>query len=88
MSELVKLPNIGKKIEEQLEQVGVRTPAELTGLGSRKVFERIMTIDETSCINKLYSLEGAIQGMRWHDLPENEKMALKEYYLTLKRSER
>jgi TfoX C-terminal domain. len=88
MSELVKLPNIGKKIEEQLEQVGVKTPAELTGLGSRKVFERIMTIDETSCINKLYALEGAIQGMRWHDLPENEKMALKEYYLTLKRSDR
>ncbi|WP_319507699.1 TfoX/Sxy family protein [uncultured Methanolobus sp.] len=88
MSELVKLPNIGKKIEEQLEQVGVKTPAELTGLGIRKVFERIMTIDETSCINKLYALEGAIQGMRWHDLPENEKMALKEYYLTLKRSER
>ncbi|WMW22861.1 TfoX/Sxy family protein [Methanolobus mangrovi] len=84
MGDLVKLPNIGKKIEEQLEQVGVETPAELAKLGSRKVFERIMTIDETSCINKLYALEGAILGMRWHDLPENEKMALKEYYLSLK----
>ncbi|WP_340818362.1 TfoX/Sxy family protein [Methanolobus sp. WCC4] len=84
MGELAKLPNIGKKVEEQLLQAGVNTPAELIELGSRKTFERLMTIDESSCINKLYALEGAIQGIRWHHLHEEEKKALKEYYLSLK----
>lgn len=67
MDEFSKLPNMGKKVEEQLEQAGVSTPAELLELGSRKVFERLAVIDETSCINKLYALEGAIQG-RWNYL--------------------
>lgn len=81
---LAKLPNIGKKVEEQLFQVGVNTPTELIELGSRKTFERLKMIDESSCINKLYALEGAIQGIRWHHLPEEDKRSLKEYYLSLK----
>ncbi|WP_342304879.1 TfoX/Sxy family protein [Methanolobus sp. ZRKC5] len=84
MGDLAKLPNIGKKLEEQLEQVGVKTPAKLKELGSRKAFERIMIVDENSCKNKLYALEGAIRGVCNHHLPEDEKKALKEHYLSLK----
>jgi DNA transformation protein len=84
VGDLSKLPNIGKKVEEQLDQAGVKTPAELIELGSRKTFERLMIIYETSCVNKLYALEGAIQGIRWHHLPEEDKKSLKEYYLSLK----
>ncbi|SFM27787.1 TfoX/Sxy family protein [Methanolobus profundi] len=84
MGDLTKMPNIGKKVEEQLLEAGVETPADLIELGSRKTFERLLIIDESSCINKLYALEGAIQGIRWHHLPEEEKKALKEYYLSLK----
>lgn len=84
MGDLTKMPNIGKKVEEQLLEAGVETPADLIELGSRKTFERLLIIDESSCINKLYALEGAIQGIRWHHLPEEEKKALKDYYLSLK----
>lgn len=84
MGELSQLPNIGKKLEELLEQAGITNPAELQELGSNEAFDRLLLIDETACMNKLYALEGAIQGIRWHHLPENDKMILKDYYHSLK----
>ncbi|WMW24971.1 TfoX/Sxy family protein [Methanolobus sediminis] len=84
MGELSQLPNIGKKLEELLEQAGITNPAELQELGSKEAFDRLLLIDETACMNKLYALEGAIQGIRWHQLSENDKKSLKEYYHSLK----
>ena len=60
MGELAKLPNIGKVVEEQLNQVGITTYEELKELGSRQAWLRIKAIDDSACINRLYSLEGAI----------------------------
>lgn len=42
MSELAKLPNIGKTVEEQLNQVGITTAKELEKIG-----EKTMLSDET-----------------------------------------
>jgi DNA transformation protein len=84
MGELSQLPNIGKKLEELLEQAGITNPAELQELGSKGAFERLLLIGETACMNKLYALEGAVQGIRWHHLCEDDKKALKDYYHSLK----
>lgn len=35
MSELKKLPNIGKTVAQQLEDIGIHTALELADLGSR-----------------------------------------------------
>lgn len=80
MGELSKLPNIGKNVEEQLNLVGISTVKDLKKFGSKEAWLKIREIDESACINRLYALEGAIVGIRWHDLPVEVKMDLKDFY--------
>ena len=81
MGELSKLPNIGKTVEEQLNQVGIETEEQLRGLGSCEAWRRLREIDPSSCYNKLCGLEGALQGIRWHGLSDEKKKELKQFYL-------
>ena len=74
------MPNIGKVVAEKLCQVGITTPEELHAIGSEQAFIRLQTIDETSCLCMLQGLEGAIQGIRWHNLPKERKEELKEFF--------
>ena len=80
MGDLSKLPNIGKVLEEQLNDVGINTVDELIDIGSKEAWLKIKEIDESACINRLMALEGAIQNIRWHNLSEEEKNNLKEFY--------
>ena len=80
MNELQKLSNIGPEIARQLNAVGVYTYDDLVNIGSREAWRKIKTIDSSACINRLMGLEGAIQNVRWHNLPENEKQGLKDFY--------
>ena len=66
MGELSKLPNIGKSVEEQLNLVGINTVEDLKIIGSKEAWLKIKEIDKSACINRLYALEGAIEGIRWH----------------------
>ena len=84
MGELTKLPNIAAKLEGQLMDVGVTTVGELKQLGSREAWLRILARDPSACIMRLSSLEGAIQGVRWHHLDEETKASLKAFYLQYK----
>ena len=84
MSDLSKLPNIGKTLAEKLIQCGITSPDDLKSIGSENSFIRIKTIDHNACINMLYALEGAIQGIRWHNLDNNRKLELTEFYNRLK----
>lgn len=45
MGELSKLPNIGKVVEQQLNQVGIDTAEQLKEIGSRQTWLRILSID-------------------------------------------
>ncbi|WP_406661443.1 TfoX/Sxy family DNA transformation protein [Methanolobus sp. ZRKC3] len=84
MSELQELPNIGKKLDEQLRQIGVNNIDNLRNIGTKAAFERIKLVDENACINKLYAIEGAIKGIRHHQLPAKDKADLKYYFNSLK----
>ncbi len=84
MGALSKLPNVGKVIEEQLIEVGVTSPEKLAALGSQKAWLEIRKIDESACLNRLYALEGAIQGIRWHQLSQTDKDRLKAFYQEVK----
>lgn len=77
---LTQLPNIGKVVAEKLIQVGITSPQELLEVGSEQAFIRIQTIDETACFSMLQGLEGAVQGIRWHNLPVERKAELKEFF--------
>lgn len=80
MNELALLPNVGEKLAEQLFQVGVETEAELRRMGSREAWLRILAMDPSACIMRLYALEGAVRGMRWHGLDQAVKDDLKAFY--------
>lgn len=76
MGELAKLPNIGKIVEEQLNQVGIKTLKQLKEIWSKQAWLYIKAIDKSACINRLYALEGAIQGVKKSELPEEKKACL------------
>ena len=80
MGELSKLPNIGKVVEKQLNDVGINTVDDLINIGSKEAWLKIKEVDESACLNRLMALEGAIQNIRWHNLSQDDKKNLKEFY--------
>jgi len=80
MGKLSDLPNIGSALEKQLMEVGITTEEELRNVGSQEAWLRILAKDPTACLNRLYALEGAIQGVRWLYLDSETKKSLKEFY--------
>jgi DNA transformation protein len=74
------LPNIGKTLAMKLKAVGINTPDVLISTGSELTFIKLKTVDQGACLNMLYALEGAIQGIRWHDLDINKKTELKDFF--------
>jgi len=85
MSDLTDLPNIGENTKQQLNMVGINTYEELVSCGSREAWLRIKEIDSSACVNRLMGLEGAIQNIRWHHLPDDDKKALKDFFIEHKR---
>jgi len=79
MGELAKLPNIGEKVEQQLNAVGIETFEQLKEMGSRQAWLKILEIDDSACIHRLCALEGAIQGIKKSDLSPQKKAELKEF---------
>ena len=84
MAELTSLRNIGREIEKKLKAVGISTAEELREIGSREAFFRIKLSYPNVCLVHLYTLEGAISGMEYNQLPEAIKQNLKEYSDSLK----
>ena len=80
MGELSKLPNIGKVLEKQLNDVGINTIDDLINLGSKETWLKIKEIDDSACLNRLMALEGAIQNIRWHNLSEEDTDNLRNFY--------
>lgn len=84
MGELSKLPNIGEVVEKQLNEVGINTFEDLRKAGSKDAWLKIKAIDDSACIHRLYSFEGAIRGIRKTKLPQDIKNDLKEFYTSHK----
>ena len=80
MGELLKLPNIGRVGERELNEIGISNLDELQEIGSKEAWLAIKDIDPSACFSKLCALEGAIQGIRWHNLSKVDKRNLKEFY--------
>lgn len=80
MGELSKLPNIGEKVEEQLNAVNIFTYEDLKKLGAEKSWLMMQGIDPSACIHRLLALEGALQGVPKKLLPEERKAELKKFY--------
>ena len=80
MGELTKLPNIGKKLESQLADIGITTVDQLKEVGSREAWLRILARDPSACTMRMLAFEGAIQGVPLNYLDDETKTSLKEFY--------
>ncbi|AGC68920.1 TfoX domain-containing protein [Thermoclostridium stercorarium subsp. stercorarium DSM 8532] len=80
MGNLSELPNIGLTLKKQLIDVGINTAEELKNIGSRDAWLRILQRDPSACLTRLLALEGAVRGIRWHNLDDETKKSLKEFY--------
>lgn len=83
MGSLRELPNIGAELEKRLIAVDIKTAEELIKVGSVNAFMRIKAIYSDACICKFMALEGAVQGIRWHNLSIAKKEELKTLFKTL-----
>jgi DNA transformation protein len=82
---LIDLPNIGKTAVERLSRVGIDSVDELYQLGSQEAWLKLLAEEHDTCLNTLYALEGAVQGIRWHLLPEEKKLELKHFFNAVKK---
>lgn len=81
MTQLTDLPNIGKTLSEKLYAIGITSLEQLKTTGSKQAIIKISTLENSgACINMLYALQGAIQGIRWHGLSKETKQELKTFY--------
>lgn len=80
MEALTQMPNIGKTLAQKLIHAHISSPQMLRTMGAQQAFVKLATIDNTACLNMLYALEGAIQDIRWHNLPQETKEELKHFY--------
>lgn len=88
MDSLSGLPNLGPKLVKTLAAVEIFTPEELVSTGSKQAFMKIRAHVPDACIDMLFALEGAIQGIRWHHLDTGTKTDLKEFFQLLEKTER
>ena len=81
MSDLIKLPNIGPSLAERLNEAGISSYDDLVSIGSIEAILKIREgVDPGACYNMLYALEGAIRGLRWHDIPKEERNKVKDAF--------
>lgn len=74
MKILTSLPNIGKTLATKLRAIGITEAKGLMESGRENTIIRISMLDNGGvCINMLYALEGAVQGIRWHNLSSDRK---------------
>lgn len=84
MSDLSKLPNVSKVLENALIQIGIHNEDELCQMGAKKAFLKIRAeVDSGACLHMLYGIEGAIEGVRDNLLADEVKADLKKFFKAL-----
>ena len=84
MERLTDLPNIGPKLAENLQKIGVTTLKQFQTLGAEEAFLRIRAqVDPTACLHQLEALAGAEAGIKKSLLPPERKAELKRWFREL-----
>ena len=76
MGDLVGVVNLGKALVAELAEIAITDGSQLKHLGSVEAACRIAQQGRSVCANKLFALEGAIRGVRWHAIPSSERAEL------------
>lgn len=66
--------NIGPTLAKELREAGISTLEQLQQIGYLEAWKRLGTVaPQRCCSNSCLALAGAIQGIRWMQLPEGER---------------
>jgi DNA transformation protein and related proteins len=84
-AKLEDLPNIGGTLADLLKEAGLKTPADLYKTGALQAYLMIKEVDPEACYSKLCALEGAVEGIRWHNLSPAKKSELKHFFSLIKK---
>jgi hypothetical protein len=76
MSSPDKLRNIGPKSAAWLRQVGLRTRADIAGVGAVGAYMRVRRAGFKPSLNLLYALEGALLDCHWQEIPDTRRSEL------------
>lgn len=87
MKRLLDAPNIGPVLENNLNQIGIKTLEQLRSSSSKDIFIKIRKIDSGACLHMLYGLEGAIENIKDSELSKSTKDDLKNFYNSLDKEE-
>ena len=68
--------NIGPKSAAWLRQVGLRTPEDITAVGSVEAFMRVKRAGFKPTLNLLYAIEGALLDCHWQEIPDERRSEL------------
>lgn len=79
-TDLLKQHNIGKDTATKLIEVGINSYTELKEAGTEQAFLRLQTLDSGACIQLLFGLEGAIEGIPYTQLSPQKKQELREFH--------
>ena len=80
MTDLTTLPNIGDKLADELQRVGITSAEQLVELGSVEAALLITRGQAHTGYNLLYALEGAIRAVRWHSLRKEDRARVRAEY--------
>jgi len=75
---------MGKDTEAKLIQVGIHSAEELLATGTEQTYLRLQTLDPGACVQLLYGLEGAIEGIQANKLSMAKKQELLEFQRMVK----
>ncbi len=77
MGDLTNLPNIRKELAVRLHSIGINDLETLQKIGSIKAVMLMTDALGKGCHSTLYALEGALEGVRWHQLLRQVRQQLK-----------
>lgn len=77
---IVGVHNIGKVLELKLESVGIGSLDDMIKIGAEEVFMKLLANNKNTSRSVLFSIEGAIACVRWHNLNEERKKELRKFY--------
>lgn len=80
MTKLSDAHNIGKVLELKLNKVGINSLEDLKKLGTEKAFSKIKSLDKNAGRSTLFSIDGAIEGIKWHQLDGDRKDNLRSFF--------
>lgn len=83
MTKLVDMKNIGAALAQRIQEAGINSAEELAAMDVKLTFLKVMEVYPDACINHLYAIAGAIEGIRWHNLSDDTKADLKAFYNSL-----